>query len=142
MPQQTYSIDKLIGLTMKAKNPTDYYNVPTYMPNPIKLGTVKTGDIIGVVNSWTGGTADKPLHLEFKRLNGTTYYVPMKKGQLDNDFNRAQGLTTTQEDKAAEEDKDKSFLDQLLDTLKKSGKYVLIGGAALIALNIILKNRK
>ena len=142
MPQETYSIDKLIGLTMKAKNPTPYYNVPLYMPNPIKLGTVKPGDIIGVVNSWTGGTADKPLHLEFKRLNGSTYYVPMLPGQLDNNFNKAQGLTTTQQDKAAEEDKDKSFVDKFADYLKKSGKIVLYGGLALVALNVILKNRK
>jgi len=146
MAKGSYTVDKLIGLTIRAKSPTAYYNIPTYMDNPIKLGTVKTGDIIGVVDSWTGGEAGRPLHLQFKRLNGSVYYVPLLPGMMDNEFNRAQGLTTTQEDIQAKAEEDKSTLDKFLDTLtggaSKVGKYILIGGAALIALNIILKNRK
>ena len=142
MPQETYRIDKLIGLTIKAKNSTPFYSLPTYDPLSKKLGTVKTGDIVGVVDSWVGGDAGRTLNLQFKRLNGSDYYVPMLPGQIDHNFNKAQGLTTTQQDKAAEEDKDKSFADKFTDYLKKSGKIVLYGGLALVALNVILKNRK
>jgi hypothetical protein len=142
MPQQSYTIDKLIGLTIKAKNPTAYYDLPTYYNTAKKLGTVKSGDLVGVLYSWVGGTADRPLHLQFRRGDGTFYYVPMLPGQIDNDFNRAQGLTTTQEDKEKDEDKNKSFTDKLLDYFRKSGKIVLYGGLALVALNVILKNRK
>jgi hypothetical protein len=142
MPQQSYTIDKLIGLTIKAKNPTPYYSLPTYYDTAKKLGTVNTGDVVGVVYSWVGGDAGRPLHLQFRRGNGTFYYVPMKPGQIDNEFNKAQGLTTTQEDKAAEEEEGKSTTDKILDYFKKSGKIILYGGLALVALNVILKNRK
>jgi hypothetical protein len=138
----TFSADQIVGKSLIAKKTLVVYDLPFYMQGAKKIAEIKPGQTAGVVFSYVGGTPGKPLNWEFKGNAGKMYYIPHVSGYFDVSTLRDQGVQTTQEvqQKAAEENK--STIDKLLDSLKSSGKIVLYGGLALVALNVFLKNRK
>ena len=138
----TFSADQIVGKTLIAKKTVMVYDLPFYINGAKQIARVKPGDTIGVVFSWVGGTPGKPLNWEFKGNAGKMYYVPHVPSYFDINALREQGVVTTGELQEKEEDKNKSFGDKLLEYFKKSGKIILYGGLGLVALNVILKNRK
>jgi hypothetical protein len=138
----TFSADQIIGKSLIAKKPVVVYDLPFYEKQAKQIAVIKPGALVGRVFSYVGGQPGRPLNWEFIGQNKKTYYVPHVESYFSVEALRDQGVQTTAEAKAAEEEKDMSFSDKLAEYFKKSGKVVLYGGLALIALNVILKNRK
>lgn len=138
----TYSADQIIGKTLTARRTLVAYDLPTYMANSQKIGTIKIGQSAGVVYSYVGGTPGKPLFWQFKGNNGKDYYIVHQEGAFDVQSLKDQGALTTAEAATKAEEADMSFKDRLAEYFKKSGKIVLYGGLAILALNVILKNTK
>ena len=141
----SYSADQIIGKVLVAKKPVPVYDLPPYNTQAVQIAVVKPGQTVGTVYSWVGGTPGKFLTWQFYGNNNKAYYAAQVPGYYDVQSLKDQGALTTAEVTAQKADEDKSALDKFLESLTqgagKIGKYVLIGGAALIALNIVLKNR-
>lgn len=141
----SYSADQIIGKVLVAKKPVPVYDLPPYNTQASQIAVVQPGQTVGTVYSYVGGTPGKFLCWQFYSNNNKAYYAAQVPGYYDVQSLKDQGALTTAEETELKADEDKSTLDKFLESLTqgagKIGKYVLIGGAALIALNIVLKNR-
>lgn len=137
----TFSAAEIVGKTLIAKQATPVFNAPSYKPGALEIATVKTGQPVGVVYSWTGGKAGEPLNWQF--TDGSRfYYVQHKTGAFDVSALRQQGALTTQEkaEKLAEESK--SLPEKVFEGLGKGARNIFIAGVALTALYLILNRPK
>jgi len=136
----TFNAAQVIGKTLIANKKIAIWKEPKKPSKDIK-GTVwgnvyvNDGEPIGVVYSYVGGTGVDPLFWVFQTPGknigqlGAFYYVEHKEGNFDITSLREQGVLTTQEIREKEEEENKSTTDKILDTFKKFGTYILIGGA-------------
>jgi hypothetical protein len=137
----TYSADQIIGKVLIAKKPVPVYDLPPYESSAKQIAVVKPGQTVGTVYSYVGNKPGKFLCWQFYDKNNKAYYAAHVSGYYDIQSLKDQGALTTKEETELKADENKGTLEKLLGGAKNVGKYILIGGAALIALNIILKNR-
>jgi hypothetical protein len=141
----TYSADQIIDKVLIAKKPVPVYDLPPYDKLAKQIAVVQPSQTVGTVYSYVGGTPGKFLCWQFYDKNNKAYYAAHVSGYYDVQSLKDQGALTTKEETKLKADENKSTLEKFLEDLsggaKNVGKYILIGGAALIALNIILKNR-
>lgn len=138
----TFSADQIVGKSLIAKKELAVYDLPFYVPGAKQIARIKPGVTAGVVFSWVGGTPGKPLNWEFKGNGGKIYYIPHVTGYFDVKALRDQGTQTTTEIEQEKKEDEMSTTDKLAEYFKKSGKVVLYGGLAILALSVFLKNRK
>lgn len=138
----TFSAEQILDKTLIAKKRVKVYNLPTYTEGAREIATVAPGQSAGVVFSYTGGTADRPLNWQFKTTDGRAYYIPHEAGAFDVSALRQQGVLTTQEIQQKEEDQSKDLPTKIFEGLGKGARAVFIAGVALAALYLILQNRK
>jgi hypothetical protein len=111
----------IIGKTLIAKRQINVLSSPDGPP----LAVVLPGNSVGVVDTYIGGTAGRPLYWAFIGQNNRPYYVLHSPGNFDVSALRAQGVLTTKEQ---QDEKNKTPVMQLAKS----------GGAALIIFSIIL----
>jgi hypothetical protein len=136
----TFNADQIIGKYLIAKKDLRIWKTPPQPSKNIK-GTIwngitlKKGNSAGMVFSYVGGTGGEPLFWMFQTPGvnsgqiGSYFYVEHKEGNFDVKSLREQGVLTTQEIQEKKEEENKSTTDKILDTFKKFGTYILIGGA-------------
>jgi len=138
----TFSADQIVGKTLTARRTLVAFDLPIYEQGFKKIGEIKPGQSAGVVFSYVGGRPGEPLHWQFKGNNGKMYYIPHLEGNFLISSLRDQGALTTQEIKEKDESANMSTGEQLTAWVKKSGNLIIYAGLGLLALNVILKNRK
>lgn len=140
-----FSADQIIGKQLVAKRSVPIYDDATYKPNRNRLDVIRPGQTVGTVYSYVGGKGANLLNWQFYDKNNKAYYALHDDTAFDVKSLQDQGALTTKEQTELKADENKGTLEKFLEDLaggaKNVGKYILIGGAALIALNIILKNR-
>ena len=140
-----FSADQIAGKQLVAKRSVPIYDLPTFDPLKKRIDVIRPGQTVGTVFSYVGGKGAKLLNWQFIDKNNKTYYALHDETAFDVRSLQDQGALTTAQETELKADEDKSALDKFLESLTqgagKIGKYVLIGGATLIALNIVLKNR-
>ena len=141
----TYNASQIIGKQLIAKRSIPIYDLPTYDNNKSRIDVIRPGQSVGVVYSYVGGKGAKLFNWQFYDKNNKAYYALHDAGAFDVKSLQDQGALTVKEETEKKADEGKSTLEKFTEDLtggaKNIGKYILIGGAALIALNIILKNR-
>jgi hypothetical protein len=140
-----FSADQIAGKQLVAKRSVPIYDLPTFDPLKKRIDVIRPGQTVGTVFSYVGGKGAKLLNWQFIDKNNKTYYALHDETAFDVKSLQDQGALTTKEETELKADENKGTLEKFLEDLaggaKNVGKYILIGGAALIALNIILKNR-
>lgn len=139
---KTYSADEIVGKTLIAKNAVFAYDLPTYEPNSKIIGTIKPNTPAGVVFSYVGGQPNRPLNWQFKGVGGKMYYINHMPGMFDVQALQQQGALTTQEKQEQAQEQNLSTGDKLLSYFKKTSNVIIFTALGLVALNVILKNRK
>ena len=138
----TFNAEQILDKTLIARQRVTAYDLPTYTTGAQPLGVVEPGQPVGVVYSYTGGTADRPLNWQFKTTSGRAYYVAHKPGAFDVSALRQQGVLTTQELEQKKEDENKDLPTKIFEGLGRGARAVFIAGVALTALYLVLSNRK
>jgi hypothetical protein len=92
----TFSAAEIVGKTLIAKQSIKVFNAPSYKPGSLQVATVKAGQPVGVVFSWTGGKAGEPLNWQFSD-GGRFFYVQHQAGAFDVSALKQQGALTPTE---------------------------------------------
>ena len=137
----TFSAAEIVGKTLIAKQLTPVLAAPSYRPGAIEIATVRPGQPVGVVYSWTGGKAGEPLNWQFTDGN-RFYYVQHKAGAFDVSALRQQGALTTQEKEEKLAEENKSLPEKIFEGLGKGARNVFFAGVALTALYLVLNRHK
>lgn len=133
---KTYDLGRLIGKTFYATKDVKVWDaVPLkYKPYSKVIGTVKSGNPIGVMFSWNTDK-DGSIYLMFERgkdINRPantfgSYFVKVENNAFNISSLKEQGLLTIKEEIQKEESQSVSFQDKLLKNLKTIGLIVAIG---------------
>jgi len=132
----TYNANEIIGKSLIAKKPVPVKRLA--MDSAPTIYTVAPGATVGTVFSWLDPNADrKNLYWIFFDAFNRAYYVEHIEGRFDIKGLEAQGAETTEEKTEREKRENETFGQ----TLERYAKSILIGGGALIALGLVLKNK-
>ena len=115
----TYSAGDLIGKTLVANREMPVYNLPSYDSGAKEITRARKGNVLGVVYSYVGGQAGRPLNWQFKTPAGQFYYVEHAPNNFDTESLKEQGVQTPKEKAEAEAEAGKSTGDKILDAGKK-----------------------
>lgn len=136
MPGNLVNLSQLFDKNIFARKATNIRNLPSTDLGKI-LYTVAVGDRIGTVQSYVNGykksysEKDGTVWLQLypvRGLNsGNPTYVKLFPDMLDWGALQEQGVMTVEEQKEAEEEKNKSNFDKAIDEIKKAGKWILFG---------------
>lgn len=135
MPGDVYSADQILNKTLYAKKAIPIYNgVPSKTNTPVKIGTIPVGSPVGMVYSYIDAdAANNRANLWWVFFPSTTtgayYYAEHHVGDYDTDSLSQQGALTTEEQKAAEEEANKTWYEKIADKIIPVVLIVGIGGA-------------
>lgn len=138
----TYSAADIVGRTLVAKIETPVFNRPSYDPAAQIITTARAGNVLGVVDSWVGGTAGKPLNWQFKTPTGRFYYIQHDARKFDTNSLQEQGALTTQEKAEQEANANMTTGERIVKSLTKIGMFAAAGLIAARLLQVALNNRK
>ena len=138
----TYSAADIVGRTLVAKIETPVFNRPSYDPAAQIITTARAGNVLGVVDSWVGGTAGKPLNWQFKTPAGQFYYIAHDARKFDTNSLQEQGALTTQEKAEQEANANMSTGERIVKSLTKIAMFTAGGLILVKALNVTLQNRR
>jgi hypothetical protein len=137
----TFSAAEIVGKTLIARQNIQVFNAPSYKPGALQVATVKPGQPVGVVFSWTGGKAGKPLNWQFSD-GGRFFYVQHKAGAFDVSALKQQGALTPTEIQERERKEQQTLPEQIFEGLGKGARNVFFAGVALAALYIVLSQTR
>lgn len=138
----TYSATDIIGRTLVARIETPVFNRPSYDPTAQIITTARAGNVLGVVDSWVGGTAGKPLNWQFRTPAGQFYYIQHDARKFDTNSLQEQGALTTQEKAEQEANANMSTGERIVKSLTKIGMFTAAGLIAARFLQVALNKRK
>lgn len=143
-----YSADQIIGKSLVARVSIPLKRLPDR--NAATVYTVKPGQAVGVVYSYTGGRGT-PLWWAFYDQNGKPYYVEHSEAAFDIGLIKEQGALSVEEEKKKEDAKKKAEeggffpdidlpnFDGLGENLGKYAGIALIVVGGIVAYNMTSK---
>lgn len=130
------NISQLYDKNIFARKATNIRSLPSVELGKI-LRTVKAGDRIGMVQSHVNGyknsysEKDGAIWLQLYPVKGENSgkpaYTKLFPDMLDWASLEEQGAMTVEQQKEAEEEKNKSNFDKIMDNVKGAGKWILLG---------------
>lgn len=123
----TYTAADIIGKTLYARRTVDKYNYP----GGPSIGTIKTGEVVGEVNSWVTKPGTNTIFWEIKMPGRSPFYVEHREGW----YSFTKGTTKSQEEiiKDQVEQQEMDEKGKFIFYLEKYGKAI---GITLIAFGI------
>lgn len=137
----TFSAAEIVGKTLIAKQNVKVFNAPSYTPGAQQVATVRAGEPVGVVFSWTGGKAGQPLNWQFNDGN-RFFYVEHRSGAFDVSALKQQGALTPTEKAELQRKENQTLPEQIFEGLGKGARNVFFAGVALAALYIVLSQTR
>lgn len=135
----TYSAEQIIGKTLAGRTSVNITRTP-YDASAV-IYKSSPGQVIGVVNSFVMPTTGrKNLWWEFLSNNGDSFWSEHTEGRYDIQNLQEQGALTVKEQAQAEADKDKTFIDKIVDVIQKNLTTVMWIGGGYLALKIFMQN--
>lgn len=135
-----FPASQLLDKTLIARVPVLVYSGSSLGDNPI--ATVATGNPIGTIYSYIGGSGGSPLYWMFLRPDGSAYYVRHQNNLFNVSLLQQQGVLSVEQEIEQQQEQQEQFFPGLDLPSFDFGNIALVAGVViggLILLNLTKK---